>query len=101
MSICILILIRNIYKQIIDDHNISEPKKRKEKFSNPDTDFFLNYQYEEEARTEAPYDFTQNAISLASVFEALRDGNRIRDNAEQQSILDNLVTQLLNEAYSK
>jgi len=83
-----------------DDHNIREPKKRKEKFSNPETDFFLNYRYEEEASTEAPYDFTQNAVSLASVFEALRDNSRISGNAAQQTILDNLVTQLLDEAYS-
>ncbi|KAI9011446.1 hypothetical protein BC832DRAFT_590669 [Gaertneriomyces semiglobifer] len=72
------------------DHNIAEPGKSSRSAShNPDIEHFMGNSTNE------------HLLAVASLFGSIRDRPSLEENEAQQAILDNLVSQLLEEANAK
>ncbi|TPX69846.1 hypothetical protein SpCBS45565_g02236 [Spizellomyces sp. 'palustris'] len=82
------------------DHNLSEPGKSRRPGGsalNPNIDDFIT----DEPRTSTFADEmreAENMLAVASLFGSIRDRPYLADNEAQQTLLDNLISQLLEEA---
>ncbi|KAJ3299583.1 hypothetical protein HK104_008296 [Borealophlyctis nickersoniae] len=82
------------------DHNLPEPgSSSKKPTTNPDIAHFMTPNASEDDGIDARD--IENVLAVASLFGGIRDRPYMEENETQQRLLDNLISQLLEEANAR
>ncbi|KAJ3038191.1 hypothetical protein HDV00_000936 [Rhizophlyctis rosea] len=85
------------------DHNLPEPsfsRRSTPRPTNPDISSFMNTDDESQQRWRESTEMhdVESFLAVANLFNSIRDRSGMANQHDQQVVLDNLISQLLEEA---